>query len=113
MDGIYAMAFRGAADWGTGMLILKDGNIIGADVSGVQYDGTYKISGESVAVNFVMTVPPGTSLVQGVPARSETYKIPVETTIPRAAFENNAPVPLRLPPGPVNVIFRRLRNLDQ
>ena len=111
MDGIYAITFRGAADWGTGMLVLKNGTVVGADVSGVLYDGTYSVLGENVVVKFIMTVPPGAALVQGVPARPESYKIPVDTVVPISSFENNNPVLLKLPPGPVNVIFKRLRAL--
>jgi len=41
MDGIYAIRFRGAADWGLGMLVLQGGKITGVDAGGVQYDGVY------------------------------------------------------------------------
>jgi hypothetical protein len=41
MDGIYSITFRGATDWGLGMLVLRSGQLTGADVGGVLYDGRY------------------------------------------------------------------------
>src|SRR6476661_2868288 len=40
MDGIYSVTFRGAVDWGVGMLLLLHGRIVGADVAGILFDGT-------------------------------------------------------------------------
>ena len=111
LDGIYSIVFRGADDFGMGILILNSGNILGADVGGIQYDGKYSESNDVVEVDLTMTVPPGATLVQGTKAQSLVYTIPVKTTVPKNAFEQNQPVLLQLPPGPVNVIFRRLRKL--
>lgn len=111
LDGIYTITFRGEADWGMGMLIFQDGQIIGADVGGVQYDGSYIEEGTAVTFDVTMTVPPGSTLVQGTPARSTAYTVPVKTPIPRKAFETGEPVLIDMGPGPVNVIFRRLRTL--
>ena len=112
LDGIYSMTFRGAADWGMGMLILQGGLIIGSDAGGVLYDGTYIDRGLEVVVNLKMTVPPGATLVQGTPARSDKYVVPVNAVISKSALEHSLPVLIQLPPGPVNVIFRRLRSLN-
>ena len=51
MDGIYSITFRGATDWGVGMLLLRSGRIVGADVSGVLYDGTYRNEHGMIAIN--------------------------------------------------------------
>lgn len=48
IDGIYQITFRGAADWGIGILHLKDRVITGADVGGVLYDGAYSGQGEKL-----------------------------------------------------------------
>lgn len=109
IDGIYTITFRGAADWGMGMLIFKNAVITGADVTGVQYDGSYVESNNLVKAKIKMIVPPGVTLVQGSPAQPIQYEIPFEVDIPILSFENQSPVLIHLPPGPVNVIFTKLR----
>jgi hypothetical protein len=111
MDGIYSITFRGAADWGMGMLILQNGQVTGADASGVTYDGTFVDTGPYIELHVTMSVPPGVALVQGVPAQSKAYTIPINQMIPKSAIETSQAILLQLAPGPVNVIFRRLRTL--
>jgi hypothetical protein len=111
LDGIYSIIFRGRADWGTGMIILQNGVITGADAQGALYDGSYAELGTDLRVDFTMTVPPGVTLVQGTPARPEQYMISARTIFPKRALDSGEPVLMDLPPGPVNVIFRRLRAL--
>ena len=110
-DGIYSMIFRGYADWGMGMLILQHGAITGADAMGALYDGSYEEHGSSLLVNLTLTVPPGVALVQGTPAQPEQYTIPIQTELSAKALLEGEIALLQLPPGPVNVIFRRLRAL--
>ena len=112
LDGIYSLTFRGAVDWGMGMIILRKGLVTGADVGGVHYDGSYRDSDSNVELDITMTVPPGATLVHGTPARPNAYKVPFRATIPKTAIDTNQPVLLELPQGPVNVIFRRLRELS-
>lgn len=111
-EGIYQITFRGAADWGMGMLVLKDGTITGADVGGILYDGIYHDKGDNIEVNVTLTVPAGTILVQGTPPRSMEQKIPFTATISKQDLENRQPILIVLPPGPVNVIFNRLRSFN-
>ncbi|MCH7500680.1 MAG: hypothetical protein IH886_11830 [Nitrospinae bacterium] len=111
VDGIYQITFRGAADWGVGMLILKDGTVTGADVGGVLYDGTYTDQGSKISVNLALTVPPGVTLVQGAPPQSKEYKFDFKLSLDKKVIETKEPVLVQTPQGPVNVIFNRLRNL--
>ena len=112
LDGIYSITFRGAVDWGMGMLILRKGLVTGSDFGGVRYDGRYRDLGSAVEINLTMTVPPGATLVEGSPASPTAYTVPVNVTIPITAIDSSQPVLLQLPQGPVNVIFRRLRALS-
>lgn len=111
IDGIYSIRFRGAADWGLGLIIFNKGALTGADSGGVIYDGTYVEGGEVVTIELVMTIPPGASLVQGVPPRPVQYSIHSAFTLPVAALAGSIPVLIQMPPGPVNVIFALLRSL--
>lgn len=112
IDGIYAITFRGEADWGSGMVMLWDGSLLGCDISGVQFDGTYRVDNGELTLDMVATVPPGTSLVQGNPPQSTEYSFPIQSRMPLHSLSNNEPVLFETPPGPVNVLFRRLRNLE-
>lgn len=111
MNGIYSIAFRGQADWGLGLLVLQNGIITGADVGGVTYDGTYKDLGSALTVDLKITVPPGARLVQGTPPRPVPYDVKFKETLPKDVLSSGASVTLNMPPGPVNVIFRKLRDL--
>jgi hypothetical protein len=112
MDGLYAMTFRGATDWGMGMLLLQKGRLTGADVAGVLYDGSYSVDDHYLIVTAELTVPPGATLVQGAPARPQLYKVPFNARIPQAAIAHGQPVLINMPPGPVNVIIKYLRGLE-
>jgi hypothetical protein len=83
----------------------------GADVGGVIYDGTYRETAQEIELDMNMTVPPGASLVQGTAPRPTSYQVPFRATIPKSAIETNQAILVRLPPGPVNVIIRRIRAL--
>jgi hypothetical protein len=112
MDGIYSITFRGATAWGLGMLLLRYGRLTGADVGGVRYDGTYSVQDGALNIDAVLTVPPGATLVQGVPARPQAYSVPFKAKVPRAAIEQGEAVLINMPPGPVNVIVKLLRGLE-
>lgn len=110
--GIYVMTYRGAVGWGQGLLHLQGGRVVGADAQGGLYDGIYTSRDDGILFQVEMTVPPGVTLVQGVPPRPTSYVIPFTAYIPFQAIENALPVLVELPPGPVNVIFKLLRKLE-
>jgi hypothetical protein len=112
MDGIYSVTFRGAVDWGVGMLLLRKGRIVGTDVGGILFDGIYRNVNDALAVEVVMTVPPGATLVQGTSPKSQPYTVEFKATIPNQALKDGVPVLLDMPPGPVNAIFKFLRALE-
>lgn len=111
MDGIYSITFRGATTWGMGVLLLEGGRITGADIAGVLYDGTYQSKEGTLVVKAELTVPPGATLVQGAPARAQQYTVPFQVSISQKDIADGLPVLISMPPGPVNVIFKLLREL--
>jgi len=111
LNGIFKITFRGSADWGMGILILKDGIVTGADVGGIKYDGKYKENKNCIEINLELTVPPGATLVMGTPPQSKEYTIPIILSVNKKDIEKNETILLELPQGPVNVIFNCLRNL--
>src|SRR5579871_5757699 len=110
-DGIYLMTYRGAAGWGQGLLVLRDGKVTGADAQGGLYDGTFAQQPEGMTFDVQLTVPPGVVLVQGTQPQPTTYTVPFKAFLPYQSIEKELPVLVSLPPGPVNVIVKRLRAL--
>ena len=94
------------------MLVLQRGKVTGADVGGIRYDGEYRDSGSTVDFEITMIVPPGTTLVQGTPARPDKYTISFAARISKDDIAENRTVLLDLPQGPINSIFRKLRELN-
>ena len=111
MDGIYAMYFTGNAGFGHAVFVLKDGVLVGADAVGGVLDGEYKITDQGeIKFSINLTIPAGASLVTGVHAGNEPLTQLIEGNLPHN-FSNGNPIALRTPTGPVNVSFKRLRNL--
>lgn len=112
MDGIYEIRFRGAVSWGVGILVFQNGKITGSDVGGAIYDGTFTSDDKKIHASIVLTVPPGGILVQGTVPLPFEQKIPFNVSINKSSIESGETVLLNLPPGPVNVIFKRLRSFN-
>jgi hypothetical protein len=110
-DGFYSIHFRGAADWGIGMLALHNGKVTGVDVAGVTYDGSAApTSGGNIGVNIVLNVPAGVALVQGV-SKPQPWQLPINVVVPEQNLGNGQPVAVATPVGPVQVVFKKLRDL--
>lgn len=109
-EGFYSITFTGATgDSGFGIIVLDTGAVIGADATGVRYDGTYVFNPRTdlLEASITVTVPPGVTLVQGVPDRDKEWSFELVAAFPRETSET--PVLVQTPFGPVNVIFRYLR----
>ncbi|MEM6669768.1 MAG: hypothetical protein AAF661_11165 [Pseudomonadota bacterium] len=111
MNGIYAMFFTGASGMGNAVFVMKAGVIAGADVVGGILDGSYRTNeqgGYDVAVT--MKFPAGTMLVTGATAGQSPMTQEIKTKLP-GDFSNGQPLMVDTPTGPVNVAFRRLRDM--
>src|SRR5687767_11268168 len=84
-EGFYRLEFLGAAGVGVGVIVLEWGMIVGADAGGVIYDGTYSYARREELLDLELTVrvPPGASLVQGVPALALPHSFWARARIPR------------------------------
>lgn len=111
LDGIYAMYFIGKAGTGHGVFVIQNGVLAGADAVGGVLDGTYRHTDTgTLDVSITMTVPPGTWLVTGAVADRTPLTQEIRATIP-VDLGNGQPIGFTLPTGPVNVIFKRLRDI--
>jgi hypothetical protein len=110
VEGFYSIAFRGRADWGMGVLVLYDGIIAGSDVGGVSYDGFYRIENDKIIITITLTVPAGAALVQGIPPQANPYSFKLDVTFYSNQLSASTPILVQTVYGPVNVIFKKLRN---
>jgi len=111
MEGIYVMYFTGCVGSGNGLLLLKNGVISGADAAGGIYDGSYTQEiGGMLNVNVRLAMPPGAALVTGATAGSVPMEVNIPTKLP-ANFANGQSIAIVTPTGPVNIIFKKLRDL--
>ena len=111
MDGIYVTYFTGVAGSGHALFMMKDGEIVGADAVGGVLDGTYKfLNSGRVDISATIKVPAGTSLVTGTLVEKEPFFQHI-TAVVSENFANGIPIPLQTSTGPVNAIFKRLREL--
>lgn len=110
-DGFYSINFRGAADWGIGMLAVHNGKVTGVDVGGVTYDGSAASTpGGNIGVSLVLNVPAGVALVQGI-SKPQPWQLPINVSVPEQSLGNGQPVAVGTPIGPVQVVFKKLRDL--
>ena len=111
MNGIYTMYFTGLTGSGHAVFVLKDGVIVGADATGVVLDGTYKDAGEgNLDISVTLKVPAGTWLVTGATAGRDPLTQQITATLPEN-LGNGRSIGVQTPTGPVNVVFKRLRDI--
>lgn len=113
IDGFYRMAFTGAAGSGFGMLAFHKGSIAGADVAGSDYQGSYTESetGEA-SFQITMAAPAGVTLVQTGITLAAPVDIPITGTINLEEIMTGKPLLLQTPLGPVNVLFKKIRDFS-
>lgn len=110
MEGFYVGYFTGEAGNGLAMFTLREGVIVGVDALGVRFDGTYEPDKEGYKIAVKISAPPDGVLVQGISTGTTGLKYEVETTIP-GAIDSVPYLTIPTPFGPVNVKFKKLRDV--
>jgi hypothetical protein len=111
INGIYAAYLTGSAGQGFAMLVFRNGTIVGADVVGAKYDGTYRDAGSALSVKLRVSLPANTLLVQGVSTGAQGDESELEFPIP-TDFLSQPFIRVNAKHGPVNVKLVKLRELD-
>ena len=110
MDGIYSIYFTGSLGSGYAIFVAKDGVVTGADAAGCMLDGTYHRSdNETINLDINLGIPPGGVLVTGFQNGKDGDTHRIRAKIP-ANLGANQPILINTPTGPVNTLFRRLRD---
>ena len=111
MNGIYTMYFTGVAGSGHALFIMKNGVIVGSDATGGVLDGTYKDAVDgNLDISVTLKVPSGTRLVTGVTAGRDPLTQQITARLPEN-LGNGRSIGVQTPTGPVNVVFKRLRDI--
>ena len=109
-EGMYLIAFEGAAGPGTGVLVLQGGTIYGHD-GGVSYDGDYRPTPATpgcLDLNLRVTVPAGVALVTGLPSQPAGHWFDIRCTI---VMRSEGAQRVDTPYGSVNVRLKYLRDI--
>lgn len=110
INGFYGAYLTGSASQGFAMLVFRNGVIVGVDVAGVKFDGTYSDTGNGFSVKLTVSVPPNTALIQGVTTGPETEKSELEFQLP-VDFLAQPFIRIEGVHGPVNAKMTKLREL--
>ena|SRR5438309_2277084 len=110
-DGFYAIYYTGKSSSGLGMLVFNKGIIAGADAAGILYDGVYTTNQDKDILEgtIKMTIPPGISLVTGAPVSQHSYILEFPISLP-LDLSQQEPLRIEIPTGPVNIIFKKIRD---
>jgi hypothetical protein len=113
LEGFFRITFTGMAGSGFGLLTLQNGIVVGADVSGTTYEGSYTTDPITRVIEFqiIMNLPAGVTPVQnGIPLVAP-ISVPISGSLSENELGKDEPTLLRSPLGPVNVLFTKIRDL--
>jgi len=94
------------------MLVISKGTLVGADITGMKYDGTIarKSDDSGFVCSVVYIIPPGIPLITGAPPPAQPQRIPLQFELPMN-FADKRVVLIETPLGPVNARFEKIRDI--
>ena len=111
LSGIYAGYMAAAGGQGMALFVFNSGVIAGADMGGVQFDGSYRTNDDGTFTGTVdVKIPAGVTVIQGVTAPPAGLQYQVPLSMP-ADFISQPYFELTTPLGRVNVRLQKLRDL--
>ena len=109
MEGIYAMHYIGSKVSGHAVLVMKNGLIAGADSIGGTLDGTFEeVDDHKFKISLTLQMPVGSRLLNGGIVEKENMSQNFTKTLSEN-FGNGYPIGIQTSEGPINVVFKRLR----
>jgi hypothetical protein len=107
-EGIYDLSYAAndanGRDEGSGIVLLREGRILGCDRSGGLFTGNYDFDGTH-QVHLHLVVPPGGMLVTGFCAGPEGARLDIVCQFDRAASEASTVVTLHGAPVEVRLAY--------
>lgn len=112
INGIYAAYLSGKIGAGFALLWFKDGQIGGADASGVIFDGGYTKNGNNdYQVDLQVKTPANIRLLQGGLSGPEGISYNLNFELPTNFYLSDF-VRIETPPGPINAKFLKIRSIN-
>jgi hypothetical protein len=111
IDGFYAAYLTGSVGQGFAMLVFRHGTIVGVDVAGAKYDGTYSETANGFLIKLKVSLPPNTLLVQGISTGPQGDNPELDFQLP-VDFRSQPFIRVNAKHGPVNVKIIKLRELN-
>jgi len=108
MSALYEMRYQGVAGTGHGAIYIGKGKVLGVDVTGARYDGSYASQGANLAGTVTLTSAGG-ALVTGQPVPAGT-KVPITFNLP-ANFGNGQFQSVTVGGRPVQVAFDKIGDI--
>ncbi|WP_417259433.1 hypothetical protein [Celeribacter sp.] len=111
-EGIYTAYMTGVAGSGLGMFVFKEGQISGADLSGLTFSGKYSVEGELVSGIIHYEMPANSVSITGAEFQrpsgviSVPFELPIEID-PEKTYRINTPI------GPINTKFKKSIGFDE
>lgn len=111
VDGFYVAFVTGTGGQGIALFVFRDGVVVGSDMAGVKYDGSYRLidGGLGLEVTARVRAPGGVNLVQGRVTPPEGYSYSLTIRVPLG--EESSFFRVETPLGPVNAKLVKLRGL--
>ncbi len=109
MSALYMMQYVGVAGGGAGAIYIGKGKILGMDIAGGRYAGSYTEQGGRLKGNATLSMPQGGQLVTGQQVPPGT-KIPLTTDWP-ADFANGRPQTVMVAGRSVQVAFEKIGDI--
>lgn len=109
MGTLYRMVYGGQIGAGGGALYLGDGKLLGVDVSGGRYEGTYTENGGRIRLDITLTMDVDGVLVTGQQAPAGTT-LQMQADWP-ANFADGSAQPITVGGHPVQVILTKIGDI--
>lgn len=111
INGFYAGYMTGVGGSGVAIFTFKDGVIVGADMGGVLFDGTYAPNEQGQLVGQVLVnVPEGVTVIQGITAPAGGLRYEVDLAL-SPDFLTEPYIKIKTPIGNINARLQKLRDL--
>lgn len=104
IDGIYTAFLTGVAGQSMAMFVFKDGNIGGADMSGLVYSGEYTVDAGKIVGTVTYVMPAQSASITGRTFENESDEIIVSIELPED-IDPEETYRLDTPIGPLNAKF--------
>jgi len=109
MSALYAMKYQGQAGTGLGTLYVGRNKIVGTDVGGGRYSGTYTDQNGRMKGAVLLSFPSGGVLVTGLQMQPNS-SLPLSFDWP-SNFGSGAPQQIMVAGNPVGVAFEKIGDI--